>query len=385
MRPSIYSFLVFSLLCSCHTVDTDVTPDQIEPTLQEILQLALDDSFEQVPGASLTVIAPELDLHWTGSAGFDSEERERKLSADQPFRIASVTKTFVAAAMLRLHETGRLNLEDPIDSYLQEEHRKLLLDHHYPTDSITWRQCLNQTSGLYDYAMGGRTFAELITNNPQRVWTRTEQIALAMESGQATGSPGERYSYGDTGYILAGATLEAITDTNLGVALRQLLHYDQLGMSSTWLERIEDGPAVHPPFVNRYFQRYNTTEWDPSMDLYGGGGLISTTDDLATFTHALFNEQIFKQTTTLDLMLQAPEYAPTYLPEDDERFKDYRLGLWRISIFGEDAFMHGGLWGTGILHVPAYNCTVAVNYTKGRWDRLLKQVVLVIKNAHENQ
>lgn len=381
----IYFLLLSYCLSGCNTVDTDVAPAQVPVALQELLQEVLDGSYEQVPGASLTVIAPDIDLHWTGTAGYDSEARERLLSADQPFRIASVTKTFVAAAMLRLHETGQLNIDDPIDKYLRDEHRHLLQNHAYPTDSITWRQCLNHTSGLYDYAMGGRTFEELIINNPQRQWTRTEQVQLAMESGSATGTPGERYQYGDTGYILAGATLEAITDTNLGVALRQLLRYEQLEMESTWLERIETAPTDHPPFVHRYYKRYNTTEWDPSIDLYGGGGLVATTADLATFTHALFNGDIYDQEATLHLMLEAPTYAPTYLPKEDPRYKDYRQGMWRISLYGEDAYMHGGLWGTGIMHMPAYNCTIAVNYTKGRWDRLLKQVVLLIKNATENR
>lgn len=233
--------------------------------------------------------------------------------------------------------------------------------------------------------MRGQSFAELIIKNPQKRWTRTEQIQLAMDTGEATGSPGESYSYGDTGYILAGEVIEMQTDTNLGQGLRQLLGFNQLDMPTTWLETIEPAPDNHLAYVHRYARRYDTTNWDASMDLYGGGGLVSTTSDLAHFMHALFNNGVYKKNTTLQLMLEAPIYADSYVPAEDERYKDYRQGLWQINIFGKKAYMHAGLWGTAIVHIPSYNCTIAVNNTAARWDRLLKQTVLVIKNLQERK
>ena len=382
MRPSYPLLICFTLaLTACYTIDTDPSPDQLEASLQAILEEARRGSFDQIAGANMTVIAPNLNLHWTGTTGFDSKEREDSIRAEQPFRIASITKTFVAAAMLRLVEQGRLDLEAPISQLLPPDYLDLLEQGGYKPHKISWRQCLNHTSGIYDYAMGGNTYVEIAQNNPKKRWTRKEQVQLAMDSGQPTGTPGERYSYGDTGYVLAGRILEMKQDTNLGMALRQLLQYEKLGLNSTWLESIEKAPAVDSPLVHCYFKQLDASNWDPSMDLYGGGGLVSTTQDLAAFFHALFNGKVFNQKETLNLMLEPATYADSYDPTEDPRYKDYRLGLWKVKIFGEDAYMHGGLWSTAILHVPSLNCTVAVKYTNGWWERQLKQVILTIKNA----
>lgn len=384
MRHLLTATLIFSVFfCSCKRVDTNPAPDEVDQCFQNLLQEVIRGSFEQVPGVSMTVMAPDIDLYWSGATGFDSKEEEDSLSVNQPFRIASVTKTFVATAILRLHEMDSLDINDPISLYISPAHEQLLEDNGYSADSIRIRHCLNHTSGLYDYAMQGQSFAEYIIKNPQKRWSRTEQIQLAMDTGKRTGSPGERYSYGDTGYILAGEIIENLLDTTLGAGLRQLLQYDQLDMPTTWLEIIEETPDDILPYVHRYLSRFETTIWDASMDLYGGGGLVSNTPDLANFMHALFNGGIYEKEETLQLMLKAPVYADTYLPEEDERFKDYRQGLWEINIFGEKVYMHGGLWGTGLFHLPKYNCTIAVNNTAGRWDRLIKQVVLVVKHLNE--
>ncbi len=385
MRIPLITLCYCLFLCSsCHTVDTNPPPEQVEESLQAILEEAIRGSFDQIAGINMTVLAPDLDLAWTSSVGFDSKERVDSLRSEQPFRIASITKTFVATAMLRLVEDGQLELDEPIAQKLPAEYIEMLEAGGYDPQQITWRQCLNHTSGLYDYAMGGDTYVEICMSNPQKRWTRSEQVQLAMDTGQPVGQPGELYKYSDTGYVLAGEILEIAQDTNLGAALRQLLSYEELGLGSTWLESIEPATAADIEFVHSYFRHLDASNWDPSVDLYGGGGLVSTTEDLAQFFHQLFNGNVYKQPETLELMLEAATYADSYDTAEDPRYKDYRQGLWKVTMFGEDAYMHGGLWSTVILHVPSLNCTVAAKYTNGWWERQLKQVVLTIKNAQEN-
>lgn len=384
MRIPITTLGLVLLYCSsCHSVDTDPGPGQVEASLQAILEEAIRGSYDQIAGASMTVIAPELDLHWTGTTGFDSKERQDSLRSQQPFRIASITKTFVAAAMLRLHEDDYLSLDEPISEKLPVEYVNMLEQGGYDPQAISWRQCLNHTSGLYDYAMGGDTYVEMCMNNPKKRWTRTEQVQLAIDTGKPVGEPGEQYKYADTGYVLAGAVIEMAQDTNLGAALRELLAYQDLGLTSTWLESIEPATSSEE-LVHSYFRHIDASEWDPSIDLYGGGGLVSTTQDLAAFFHQLFNHQVYQKPETLALMLKAPAYAESYQPDEDPRYKDYRQGLWKVKLFGEEAYMHGGLWSTVIVHVPSLNCTLAAKYTNGWWERQVKQVVLTIKNAQEN-
>jgi len=374
------SILIFCCFSCSKNVDTNPSQEDAEATFQKLLEECIYSSFESVPGVSMTVKAPDLGIDWTGASGFDSKDEESKLGTQQPFRIASVTKTFVATAILRLHEMGKLSIEDPLEKYISQEHIQLLKYGGYAPDSITLRHCLNHTSGLYDYALGGGAFLELAAKDAKKRWTRTEQIKLAMESGSRNGSPGERYSYGDTGYVLLGEIIEVVTDSTLAWGLRDLLGFDKLGMNHTWLETLEPAPNGLKAEVHRYLRGVNYTDWDPSVDLYGGGGLVSITDDLTTFFESLFNHKIFDKKKTLELMLEKPVYADSYVPDEDDRFKDYRQGLWEINIYGKKGYMHNGIWGTQLLHIPEMNCTIAINYTHGQRNRLMKKAVLVVNN-----
>ena len=79
-------------------------------------------------------------------------------------------------------------------------------------------------------------------------------------------------------------------------------------------------------------------------------------------------------------MLTKHDFTSDFVPEDDPRFKDYRLGLWKVTIYGDDAYMHSGLWGTTFIHVPAQNTSLAVNFTRGWNNRLIKKSILLINN-----
>lgn len=362
---------------SCKNVSTEVKKEDVNTTFNALLQEALDDSFNQVAGVSMSVYAPDLDIDFQGAVGFDSKQKENKLQADQPFRIASITKPFVASAILRLHEMDSLDIEHPIDKYISEAHKQLLTDGGYNPNNITIKQCLQHTSGLFDYAVGSNTYVEMVLKNPQRKWSRTDQIKLAMDIGKPYGRPSESYNYSDTGYILLGEIIETVTQQNLGQSLKGLLKYETNTLNTTWFETFESNQNENKAFVNRYLEGHNATEWNASIDLYGGGGLISTTKDLSRFGHHLFNGNIYDKTETLGLMLKAPDVKR---PSRNV----YHCGLQSVSIYGKKAYMHNGLWGTLLVHIPEYNCTVAINYTNKYYERLLKKVVLVIKNLKEN-
>ncbi|MEL6484471.1 MAG: serine hydrolase domain-containing protein, partial [Bacteroidota bacterium] len=294
--------------------------------LQGILDKASKSKKNTIVGVSSSVKAPKLGIDFTGSSGFDSAEKTNSLSPKQPFRIASLTKVFVAAAILRLQEQQKITIDDPITKYISDAHIKLLKDGGYVLDSITLRHCLNHTSGLYDYAVGGKEYVMEAMKNPKKRWTRTEQIKFAMDNGKPHAPPGQEEHYSDTGYILLGEILERQTNSGLAESLRTLLKFDALGMTSTYLESLEERPEGLPPNVRRYMDGLETTHWDNSIDLYGGGGLVSTTADLTLFLQALFDGQIFEQEYTLDIMLLLKDYDGDPLPNQ-------RLGF--TSIFGK--------------------------------------------------
>jgi len=97
-----------------------------EGTPEEVFTRILDDEVsspeDNVTGVSLTVISPQLGIDFSGASGYDSRTKDNALSADQPFRIASLTKTFVSTGILRLREKGLVDIDDPITDYISDAH-----------------------------------------------------------------------------------------------------------------------------------------------------------------------------------------------------------------------------------------------------------------------
>lgn len=332
-------------------------------------------SYEQAVGVSASILAPDLNINWSGINGFDSKEKKDSLIENQTFRIASITKTFVAVAILKLHEESMLSIDDPISKYISVAHIEKLIEGGYNPDSILIRQCLNHTSGLFDYAMGSDVYQELVLNDPEKVWTRTEQLELAMQIGKPVGKPGARYHYSDTGYILLGEIIEILHGADLGVSLRQIISYEKLNLESTYLESIEPNVDSSANPIHCYFKRKDVTDYHPSLDLYGGGGLVSSTKDLANFFNQLFNSKVFENQSTLDLMLEKSESKAVENPIGNKRYKDYRLGVWKTEMYGKEIFVHRGLWNVGAFHIPEDNITMVVKSTTGKIDRTVKKLL----------
>ena len=107
---------------------------------------------ENMPGLLIHVECPDRNISWSGAAGFSDKDARVPMKADQSFRIASVTKTFVASTILRLWEDGKLSLDDPVTKYISKEHTAILESGGYAVNKITIRHLLSHSSGLYDHA-----------------------------------------------------------------------------------------------------------------------------------------------------------------------------------------------------------------------------------------
>ena len=106
--------------------------------LQDLLESQLN---QDNPGILFSVQSGEGSINWSGSAGVSDRVSGQKLSQYQTFRIASVTKTFVAASILRLWEEGKLNLDQPISEHLSPKHVQILLQ-DYDLEKISILQVL---------------------------------------------------------------------------------------------------------------------------------------------------------------------------------------------------------------------------------------------------
>jgi D-alanyl-D-alanine carboxypeptidase len=302
------------------------------------------------PGVALAVVTPR--LRWTGSAGHAALGSQAALEPDAAFRIASVTKTFTAAAILRLVERGRLRLDDPIGEHVAPATAALLWRGGYDPDAIRVRDLLMHTSGLYDYASDPK-FVEYVLTHGRHHWTRAEQVRYAITRGKPYAAPAKEFHYSDTGYVLLGEILERTTGRPLAAAYRTLLGFDRLGLDATYLETPEARPPGARPRAHQYYQRIDATAFDPSFDLYGGGGLVSTVDDLARFYRALLHGRVFAKHSTLQTMLGKP---------NARRVADLGMGIFSNQFAGrsgESCWAHSGFWGITVLDCPRSDVTVA--------------------------
>lgn len=311
---------------------------------------ALESTLQSAPYPMAVYVAGEGTPQPFGAvAGYADAAAHRQLTLDTPLRIASNTKTFTAASILRLWELGKLDLDASIDGLLSPRLNELLRKDGYATDRITVRHLLSHSAGLYDPGSDPR-YIKTVLADPKHVWTREEQVRLLTEYADPQSAPATEFRYSDSDYVLLGDIIERITGENLGRSVRTLLRLDRLGLRSTWWEYDEASPPGVGLRARQFLGEVDATEVHGSMDLFGGGGLLMSTRDLATFAAALFEGRIFDRPETLREMLwQGPHRGGD----------TYRLGIFVKQAGDQQLYWHSGFWGTLVYYNPRTRVAVA--------------------------
>ncbi len=341
LRTTILGLALFVLVFDFHAQSM---LDQFKGTL--------DSTFHSHPkaiGIQVAIVANDPSLNWNSAVGFSSVKKKEAFGDYQACLIASNTKTYVAATVLKLVELDQLKLDDPIGSLLSEGTRNLLEETGYKTDLISIRNLLSHSSGIRDYV--DIHYLDLVNQDPQYVWSRDEQVELAMQAGGPLAPPNQVFQYGDINYLLATEIIERVYEKPFYTAIRELLGFEELGLKSSWFYPLEAYPAEQGSLAHQYWAEAN---WDsdtinPSWDLFGGGGLASNASEMAIFYQKLFSAAIIRDTNLL------AEMTEPVLPESN-----YGLGLRRISFYGRTAYYHGGFWGTDVMYLPDYQLSIAV-------------------------
>jgi D-alanyl-D-alanine carboxypeptidase len=319
--------------------------------LDRCLSTFLDEAPE-TPGVLALVVAAG-SSEWTGAAGTADRAGLEPMQPNATFRLASNTKTFTAAAILRLAEQGHLRLDDPVEHYIPPDlvPRLNVIDGVSYGETITLLHLLHHTSGLH--ATTNEGFMDYVRAHPRKRWTPLEKVEWVAAEGPAAFPPGDRYEYNDSGYVLLAIVIEQAAGTLLAEAFRSLLRFDELGLHAVHLETLEEVPPSAGPRMPQYLHDLDVGGIDPSFDLWGGGGLVSDIADLAGFWRALFAGRVFDSPETLARMCST---IPSGLSEGWDR-----VGLGVFSqVVGRRVWTHTGFWGTGALHEPESNLTIAV-------------------------
>lgn len=335
--------------------------------LQAVFKNKVDSIYERnkdAIGIIVHVEAPKQNISWSYATGIADSKTNKPLNSQQPVLIASNTKPYVAAAILRLVEKGSLSIDQPIKNLLSERTRQLFEKDGYLLDAITIKHLLSHTSGIQDYV--DEDYFKFVNQHPTYKWKKEEQIERSIEIGDPE-PVGEKFSYGDINYLLLTEIIEQKTHQPFYAAIRDLLKYKELNLTKTWFIDLENYPANTLALAHQYASEY---KWDsyainPSWDLYGGGGIAATAKESALFFQYLFDGKIIQDKQILEAM-------HTYvLPSDQSK---YCLGLYHFDM-GFNAYYHGGWWGTDVIYSPESDATITVFTLQKNFQHIINPVI----------
>jgi D-alanyl-D-alanine carboxypeptidase len=174
-------------------------------------------------GSPAAIAAVRTPTSFTGAAaGLARLEPPVPARVLDRYRVASVTKTFVATVALQLVAERKAHLSDSVERWLPG----LVPDGR----SITLRELLNHTSGLFDYSEDS-AYARARLARPERIWMPRQLVAIAVRH-KPLFRPGRDWAYSNTNYVVLGLVVESVTGRPLATALRQRI-FRPLGLRST--------------------------------------------------------------------------------------------------------------------------------------------------------
>jgi CubicO group peptidase (beta-lactamase class C family) len=198
--------------------------------------------------------------------GYGHNSDGTAVTANSPFRVASLSKSFTALAVMQLVDAGRVNLDDPVRQHVPEFQ---MADPR--ADRITIRQLLDQTSGISD---------AVVPDLSRRQPTSPEDATTSLRSAHLASDPGTKWSYANPNYQVAARLVEVVTGQEFGQYLRQHI-FDPAHMTST-TSTTTDRQHV-PGLADGHVTAYGHAVAAPGFGSYvvGDGGIVSTATDMA--------------------------------------------------------------------------------------------------------
>ncbi len=314
-----FEFLAITLLLfGAGTAQTTAATSNIRQAL--LTEMAAN----AVPGLAVAMVKDGrvLFVEGYGSDGADT------ISTRTPFRIASLSKAFTAAAVLTLVEQGRIQLDAPVRTYLPT------FTTADPAQSarITVRQLLNQTSGLADPG-----FPEMRLAQPHTLAERVE----TLKDAKPETAPGRDFHYFNPNYAVLARLVEVVSgedyDSYLTRRILQPLGMGQTFSAATASEMERRAPKLAQGHVELFGVAW---PWSEGRGFLGGsGGVVSTAEDLGRWLAMHANGGEFEGTRILSpdsvrLMQTAPQGS------------SYGMGWFRTTIAGRPALFHNGVLST---------------------------------------
>lgn len=230
---------------------------------------------------------------FTDSSGLVDRTTRRKPTADTRFNLASVTKVFTAVAIGELADQHRLALTDLASKYLPSFRKP-------PRDKVTIANLLAHTGGTGDYLSESR-----YQEAKDRIRTVSELLAVINTDVQPGNTPGQTYAYSNTGYVVLGAVIEAVSGMDYFEFVSRNV-FERSGMKHAGF--FEKTPASQQKNLMAVGYRPDgRANWD-ALGLRGtpAGGAYASASDLVAFVKALRNGMLITAATRSALVMRPP-------------------------------------------------------------------------------
>lgn len=279
---------------------------------------------KDLPGLAIGIVENG-KLVYSKGYGVTNLKGKNPVTADTKFHIASISKQFTAAAIIILHQQGKLNLNNDIRQYFPE-----LPEYKY---KITIRNLLNHTSGIKSY----RNVRELKGVNEEdetKYYGAKEHFEMLKRLKGLNFKPGEKFLYSNSGYFLLGKIVEKVSGTSLREFTTKHI-FKPLGMKNTFFadnykEKIDNLATSY------YFDKKEKVlkKSHKLSDSVGYLGVVSTVNDLYLWEENFYNNKIGEK-GFLKLFLQKEV-------ETDDGWSTYGFGLRYGELEGKKIIFHGG-------------------------------------------
>ena len=317
------------------------------PVFSQVLTAEFDQLIQETykpsgPGASV-LMAKKGQVIYHKAFGMANLELGLPLKTEHVFRIGSVSKQFTAVAILQLMEQGKLSLQDDLSKFIPD----------YPTQGkkITVEQLLNHTSGIKSY-----TDMKEWDEEVRRKDFTVSALVDFFKNQPMDFEPGTKWQYNNSGYILLGFIIEKVSGQTYAAYVTEHF-FKPLGMNNSYYG------DVAPVIKNRaagYAQAdvagaYNNAAFLSMTQPYAAGSLLSTVEDLYTWTKALHSGKIIKPESLKKAV------TPSILPDGSNTH--YGFGLQMGNLFGSPTVEHGGgINGflSDLLYLPNEDVCVAI-------------------------
>lgn len=267
-----------------------------------------------IPGISVAIYSDE--GFWVGTSGYSQIENKTPMQPCHLQYSQSVSKTYMAVAILILKEKGLINLDNPISDYLSQNISSMITN----VEDITVRMLLNHTSGIAEYNTDPRYITYLV-QHPLHEFSTNDYLKY-IEGKPSQFKPGTEYAYTNTNYMLLALIGDFITGNHAKFIKEEIFY--KIGALHSFYH--EDDYLNKSELVNSYWDRYsngsieNCTEMQKInvASMIGDDGMIATPYDYVLFLKALFAGQLITDTTLSEMLT---------FPFEDEAGYGYGLGI----------------------------------------------------------